>query len=180
MSLTVVEMLQQIDKDPELLKSKYAGSSALHMIFEYAFIPSKKFDLPEGRPPFKPDPAPLTMSRSNFMMELRRLYIFTAERDLPKVRREVLFVQLLESIHPSEAEILLAIKDQTLDLLYKNITFERVVEAGFVPADTPFRVSKKKSDGAVKKSTKARTKKSVEPESIADEKVVETQDQEST
>lgn len=140
MSLTVVEMLQDIDKNPELLNTKYKTSAPMRIVFEYAFIPDNKFILPEGDPPFKPDPAPLTMSRSNFIMELRRLYIFTKKReDLAAIRREALFIQLLESIHPSEAKVLLAIKDQKLDELFKNITFERVVAAGFIPEGTPFR-----------------------------------------
>jgi len=39
-------------------------------------------------------------------------------RNVPKYRLEMQFVQLLESIHPDEAEVLLAVKDKTLQKKY--------------------------------------------------------------
>lgn len=129
----IPEILEEVNKDIGALK-KYTENIALKIMFQYAFIPEKKFDLPEGDPPFKPDPAPLGMSPSNFIQEIRRWYIFTREKVLPKVRKEQLFIQLLESVHPSEAKILLAIKDQKLTSLYKNITSDVVSQYGFIPA----------------------------------------------
>lgn len=40
------------------------------------------------------------------------------DRNVPKYRLEMQFVQLLESIHPNEADVLLAVKDKTLQKKY--------------------------------------------------------------
>jgi len=129
----MTEILEEVNKDTSNLK-KYTDNIALKLLFQYAFIPEKKFELPEGDPPFKPDPAPIGMTRGNFIQEIRRWYVFTKERPLAKVRKEQLFIQLLESIHPSEAKLLIAIKDQKLNSLYKNLTQDVVSQYGFIPA----------------------------------------------
>lgn len=130
----IPEMLKDINDDTSCVE-RYKGNAALRILFEYAFLPSKKFCLPEGKPPFKQDAAPIGMSPSNFVQELRRLYIFTPERDLNQVRRETLFIQLLEGLHPDEAEILIAVKDQRLSELFPNITPSLLVDAGFLPEE---------------------------------------------
>ena len=128
----VTEILEEINKDTSKLE-QYKTNNLVKMMFEYAFIPEKKFDLPEGAPPFKGDAAPIGMSPGNFLQEVRRFYIFTKERQLPKVRKEQLFIQLLENIHPSEAKVLLAIKDQNLNSLYPNINSKVVAQYGLIP-----------------------------------------------
>lgn len=47
------------------------------------------------------------------------------------MRREQLFIQLLESVHPSEAKLVIAIKEQAISTLYPNITLDKIVDAGF-------------------------------------------------
>ena len=128
----IVEILDEVNKEPTSL-AKYRDNAALKFIFQYAFIPEQKFDLPEGDPPFKQDSAPLGMSPANFTQETKRLYVFTRARELNKVRKEQLFIQLLENVHPSEAKLLLAVKDQKLNKLYKNITADIAADYGFIP-----------------------------------------------
>lgn len=128
----IPEILEEVNKDTSKLKN-YSENMALRLVFQYAFIPEKKFDLPEGDPPFKPDTAPIGMTPTNFIQEIRRWYIFTKEKVLPKARKEHLFIQLLESVHPSEAKLLLAVKDQKLPSLYKNVTADVVSQYGFIP-----------------------------------------------
>ena len=143
----IPEILDEINADPSKLK-EYKDHAGLKMIFDYAFNPAKKFDLPEGEPPFKKDAAPIGMSPANLMMELRRLYVFTKERELPKVRRETLFIQLLENLHPSESVLLCAVKDQKLSKLYKKITADLLVDNSFLPEE--FRAKK---DGSPRKKS---------------------------
>jgi hypothetical protein len=61
--------------------------------------------------------------------EIRRLYLFLkgGNPNLTKLRRETLFIELLESVHPSDAKILIAIKDKKLP--YKGLTAKLVKEA---------------------------------------------------
>ena len=127
----LTEVLEEINSYPKTIE-KYKNDVALKILFEYAYLPEKKFDLPEGEPPYKPDDAPIGMSPANLRMEMRRLYIFKRE-DLKLLRREQLFINLLESVHPEEAKLLLAVKEQKLNKLYKKVTRKVVEEAGFIP-----------------------------------------------
>jgi hypothetical protein len=142
------ELLTEINDDPKLLE-KYKADGSLRVLFEYAFEPDKKFLLPEGDPPYKPDPAPIGMSMAILRQELKRFYVF-CRADLQPVRREDLFIQLLEGIHPSEAELLLAIKDQNLTKKYKKITHQLVYDLGFIKTPPP---EKKVKEPKTKKST---------------------------
>ena len=62
-------------------------------------------------------------------------------RDLTTLRREQLFIQLLEGLHPSEAEILLSIIKKRLE--YKGLTSKLVNQAfpNLIPAE--YMVTKK-------------------------------------
>lgn len=115
----ITEILQEVNDDI----TKVSQYQFLNAVFQYAFLPEKKFILPEGEPPYKKDAAPQGMSVSNFYQEIRRFYIFTRS-DLSSVKRESLFISMLEGLHPSEAEILILIKDQNLSSKYPNITSE--------------------------------------------------------
>lgn len=128
----LIEILEMVEKEPAKL-SEFKGNNALKSLFEHAFLPEKKFDLPAGVPPFKDDAAPIGMTPSNFTQEMRKLYVFTKAQPLNQIRREILFIQLLESVHPSEAKVLCAVKDQTLHKMYKHITADLVAEHGFIP-----------------------------------------------
>jgi hypothetical protein len=127
----ITEILDDINKDVTALET-YKNNAAVKTLFEYAFLPEKKIDLPEGDPPFKPDPGPLGMTPANFFQETRKFYVFN-RKDLPKLRREQLFIQLLEALHPSEAKIIVAMKDQNLNSLYNNITHQVLAQYGLIP-----------------------------------------------
>ena len=152
MSKFVTEMLSEIDQNPEAIV-KYKDNAALKLLFQYAFDPVHKFELPEGVPPYKEDAAPLGMSPGNFLMEMRRLYVL-CRKDLPALKRETIFIEMLESFHPSESKVLLAVKDQNLTSLYKNVTHKLVFDAGMVSAE-PIEVD------IVKKQGRGRPKKVV-------------------
>jgi hypothetical protein len=125
------EILEAVNNDPKLLGTKYRGNAALRIVFEYAFLPEKKFLLPEDEPPYRQDAAPIGMNPAILTQELRRFYIFL-RKDLKPIKREALFISLLESVHPTEAKLIIAIKDQKLSKLYKKITRKLVEEAGFI------------------------------------------------
>lgn len=152
-SKLITELLEDINADTANIE-KYKTNGALKILFEYAFDPEKKFDLPAGDPPFKPDAAPIGMSPGNLHMEMRKLYIY-CRKDLTPLRRETLFVQLLENIHPSEATVVLAIKDQNLTKLYPKITHKLVYEAGMIAAAPATKVKTPKKSVAPETGAKA-------------------------
>lgn len=131
----VTEVLKEINADPQLLQTTYrkiGNGGPLALLFKHAFLPEGKFLLPEGNPPYRPNTNPIGMTPAIFQQEIPKLYVF-CRRDLTPVRRENIFIQLLEAVHPTEAAVLLAIKDQNLPKLYPNITREVLAAAGFLP-----------------------------------------------
>ena len=99
----------------------------MKMLLKYVYDPNIEFDLPPGKPPYTPCEA---LDQENMLyLEQRRLYLFLkgGNPDLNPLRRETLFVQLLESIEPADAELLVAVKDKKLP--YKGITEKLVREA---------------------------------------------------
>jgi hypothetical protein len=116
------KILSEINENPDKIV-EIAGQDALvRIIFENAFNPANKWILPEGIPPYKKADEPDGMFPSNMYLEARRIgYIFKRE-DLKPLKREGLFIEMLESVSPEEANILIHIKEQKLYKLYPNIT----------------------------------------------------------
>jgi hypothetical protein len=126
----VTQMLDEINEDPSKIEL-YKNDAALRIILMHAFVPEKKFILPEGEPPFKPAAEPLGMTPTNLFSELRRMYVFLRE-DLKPIKRESLFISLLEGVHPTEAKMLIAVKDQELHKLYPKINRKLLEKAGLL------------------------------------------------
>jgi len=104
---------------------------AMKAVLGYTFDPSVVWKLPEGNPPFKPVPEGLEV-HGQFTAELRRLYLFVdgpteTQQNIKPHRREALFIELLESIHPDDAKLLLSMKNKKLP--FKGITRKLVAEA---------------------------------------------------
>ena len=52
------------------------------------------------------------------------LYIEGGHASLTQLRREQLFIQMLESLHPKEAEVVIQVKDKKLN--YRGLTYKLV------------------------------------------------------
>ena len=126
-------MLDEINKDPKSI-AQFKDNFLLKVIFAHSFLPNYKFQLPEGEPPFKPAPQPIGMTDTNLFVECRRFYNVFVKAEVKPIKRESLFIGLLEGIHPEEAKILIAVKDQKLNKLYPKITWKLVSDAGIIPA----------------------------------------------
>jgi len=68
--------------------------------------------------------------RTSLRREYRNLYHFVkgGNDSLSTIRREMMFINILEGLHPKEAELLCLVKDKHLTTKYK-ISFENVKEA---------------------------------------------------
>jgi len=108
-------------------------STVLHMILRGAFDPTIKWALPSGVPPYKPND--LVDQQHRLFTEARKLYLFVegGSPNLKQLRRETLYVELLETVDPEDAKMLLAIKDKTLP--YPGVTLDIVNQAfpGLIP-----------------------------------------------
>ena len=105
-------------------------SPALVSIFVWNFDPSIESALPEGEVPYTPNDSPTVDSQSKLASQYRTLYNYVkgGNDTLKRTRREALFIELLESLHPDEAEIVCLCKDKDLGSKYR-ITHNVVKEA---------------------------------------------------
>lgn len=102
----------------------------LRNILALAFDKNIVLDLPEGVPPFKRDARePVGMSSASLYTESRRLARCAISDPLPKHRKEMVFIQILEGIHWEEADLVVAAKDKDISELYPNVTREIVRKA---------------------------------------------------
>jgi hypothetical protein len=94
---------------------------AAKFILMCMFDPSIKFDLPEGAPPYK---VAEHKEMRNLFGEIKRIHLFTVNSNLTRLKKEQLFIQLLEYVMKEEAELLIAMKDKKSP--YRLITEEVV------------------------------------------------------
>lgn len=73
----------------------------------------------------------LKQERTTIRKEFKRFYNFIkgGNDSLAPLRRETMFIQILEGLHPIEAEILCLVKDKKLETKYNKITKDLVSEA---------------------------------------------------
>ena len=102
----------------------------LKSLFIWNFDESIISLLPEGKVPYKPNENPLGTDHSSLRREQRNLYMFVKGGNdaLSTIRRETIFIQMLEGLHPKEADIIVAVKDGDLEDMY-DVPFEVVEEA---------------------------------------------------
>lgn len=113
---------------------KQNESFALKTILQYNFDTRLVSLLPLGAPPFKRTEGQEAKAyHGAFFTEARKLGTFVQKNppdNLSRARREMLFIQLLESLPGEDADVLIAAKDRKLTTLYKGIT-EKVVRQAF-------------------------------------------------
>ena len=119
------------DKPAKIAVLKKHDSVALRQVLKGAFDPNIKWDLPEGTPPFKRNDAPAGTEHTSLFAEARRLWHFVKDADpnLTKAKREMMFIQLLEGLQEDDADLMIAVKEKTLNKRYKGLTDAVVKEA---------------------------------------------------
>ena len=87
--------------------------------------------LPEGVVPYERNEVPVGTDHTSLRKEYRNLYHFVkgGNDSLSAIRRETMFIQMLEGLHPQEADILSLIKDGNLENQYPKVTKEVVSQA---------------------------------------------------
>ena len=112
----------------ELLRKH--NSTALRQMLIINFDDSIISMMPEGDVPYTPNDAPIGTDHSRLEQEYRGLYrFFKGGAKLPSIKRESMFVQLLEGLSAEEAELLVLAKDGKMNENYKRITKAVVSEA---------------------------------------------------
>jgi hypothetical protein len=134
MRLLISEVLQKVSNaktKAEKIKLLHEyNTQTLRSILIWNFDESVKSLLPEGEVPYTPNEAPAGTEHTLLEQESKRFYYFVANgnANIPQVKRETMFIQMLEGLHSSEAELMVLTKDKKLGKKYK-ITRACVEEA---------------------------------------------------
>ena len=117
------------EKKIELLKEY--DCEQLRMIIKSSFDPNIEWALPKGDVPYTPNEAEEGTEHTVLRKEARKLYRFIKGGDdsLAGFKRENMFIQLLEGLHSSEAQLILDAKDKKLHQVYKGLSDNVVKEA---------------------------------------------------
>jgi hypothetical protein len=137
MALSLMQLLELVDKAKsqkergDLLKQNQTHH--LENLLWYTFHPDVRFLLPEGKPPFNagaedPDSTLLygQIRKLRYFVEGPGGETFCVGNTVQSARREQMYITMLESITPREAEFLVNIK--TKDLGIKGLTYKLVSE----------------------------------------------------
>lgn len=133
--LLLSEVLRKVSnaktKQEKINLLRQHNSTALRQILIWNFDETVKSMLPEGDVPYTPNDAPAGTDHTRLEHEYKGLYRFVkgGADSLPSLKRESMFVQLLEGLHAEEAELLVLVKDHKLTDKYKRITKAVIAEA---------------------------------------------------
>tara|TARA_Y100000310_G_scaffold271570_1_gene286101 strand:+ start:8 stop:487 length:480 start_codon:yes stop_codon:yes gene_type:complete len=135
MDLLISEILEKVSKvktkkEKVKLLQEY-NHDALRMVIKSSFDPKIEWQLPEGDVPYTRNDAPEGTEHSSLSYESRKLYHFIkgGDNQISQNKREIMFVQMLEGLHESEAAVLVAAKDKKLHQVYKGLSKNVVMEA---------------------------------------------------
>ena len=103
---------------------------ALKAILIWNFDPTAISVIPSGPVPYKENEVPVGTDHTSLRREWKNLYHFLkgGNDSLSTMRRETMFIQMLEGLHPEEAKIICLVKDKDLESRYK-ITYDMVQQA---------------------------------------------------
>ena len=138
---------------------KEYNTEALRMIIKSSFDPKIEWAMPEGQVPYTPNDAPAGTEHSVLAFESKKLWHFIkgADNATPQHKKEQMFIQMLEGLHKSEADLLVAAKDKKLHQVYKGLS-EPVVKEAFGwnddyvipdPSDRPYITTGRSASGLV-------------------------------
>ncbi len=124
---SIVETLEMVGKAKtreekrQILKDR--ENFATKALLQLNYHPDVKWKLPKGVPPYNPNQ---NAADASLHFEVKKLdyYVDPSPHDLPMLRREGMFVQLLERLDPADAKLLIAVKDQKLS--YKGLSYKLV------------------------------------------------------
>jgi len=133
MKLLMHEVLQKVSnaktKAEKIKLLREYNTQALRSLLIINFDTSVISMLPDGDVPFKANDAPEGTQHTKLEKEARLLHhFFKGGSNISQVKRETMFIQMLEGLHKDEANLLVLAKDKKLGKRWK-ITKQCVEEA---------------------------------------------------
>ena len=120
----VSEIIQRVSnaktRDEKIQILRHYDSPALRAVLIWNFEDKVLSDLPPGEVPYTPNDAPIGTEHSKLIHEWQKFNHFVqGVTNVTKIRKEVMFIQLLESLHSSESELICVMKDKQLHKRFK-------------------------------------------------------------
>lgn len=132
--MTFPELLKHIEELPtskkvDAIRQLTKVVPGFRDVFELVFRVDVEIDLPAGDPPYKPLDMPENWGYNRLPKEIKKFKYFVKNipNNLTRAKKEQMFIQMLETVSPEEAKLVLMIKDKKLK--YKGITRKVVEEA---------------------------------------------------
>ena len=115
------------DKAAHGLKVFSETNAAVPRVCQWVFDSNINSTLPEGATPYNKNDAPASdLTETQLRFEFRKFKYFVTE-EVPQVRRETMWIELLEGIPSKEAEMIDLVKDGKWP--FKNVTLDIVKKA---------------------------------------------------
>ena len=124
--LDMVHKAKTREQKSQILKDN--DEFALQAVLQTAFHPDVEWLLPKGTPPYVAMP-PSNDTPKGLYSEVKKFYLFTkggGSDGINTVKREQLFIQILETLDPTEAKLVIDLKDRKITGMYKRLTYKLV------------------------------------------------------
>ena len=124
------------------------NSRPLRNILKGSFDDSVEFNLPKGIPAYRKDDAPKGYEPSNlYKVSARFKYFYKGGQGdvMSPARREKMFIDCLESLHPNEAELVVMMKEKKMAGKYKGLTPALISDAFPSLLDKPLVTAQERS-----------------------------------
>jgi hypothetical protein len=130
--MTMPEVLKHIselpaDKRVNAVKQISNLRKEFKVMFWYVYRSDVKFELPDGTPPFKAMETPENMGHNRLPKELRKFEYLISTAKMNQIRREKIFIEILEAVSPEEAKLVVQIKEKKLP--YKGVNRKLIEDA---------------------------------------------------
>ncbi len=125
--VNVVETLEMVGKAKTREEKRQIlldrENFATKAILQLNYHPNVKWKIPRGAPPYTPSE---NQADASLHFEVKKLdyYVDPSPHDIPMLRRESMFVQLLERLDPKDAKLIIAMKDKKIT--YKGLSYKLV------------------------------------------------------
>jgi hypothetical protein len=132
--MTLPELLKHVSELPAKDRSSALKTIAglkpdLQKVLQLTYHKNLVFDLPEGDPPYRPLDVPDNWGYNRMPKELRKVgyFIQGVQNNLTKFQKEKMFIDILESVSPEEAQLFLMIKNKKIT--YKGFSRKLIEES---------------------------------------------------
>lgn len=122
--------LQQPNTEAKVACLQQLGNNyAVRTILQGCFHPAVQFNIPNGAPPYSQQDGTQVETRLHYFAKKLDYFVVGSQRVVKNdTKRQLMFIEMLESVHPKDAEILINMKDKKPPV--KGIT-ENLVRKAF-------------------------------------------------